>query len=70
MYLFILKPVSRQEPEHKDHQSLITNLLKEGKDLLVVKTFADHKNLSSTEKYRQTGLEELKAAVLNHHPLG
>jgi integrase/recombinase XerD len=51
-------------------QSVIANLLKEGKDLRVVQVFAGHKNPSSTEKYRQTGLEELKAAVLKHHPLG
>jgi len=51
-------------------QSVIANLLKEGKDLRVVQVFAGHKNPSSTEKYRQTGLEELKAAVLKYHPLG
>jgi integrase/recombinase XerD len=51
-------------------QSVIANLLKEGKDLRVAQVFAGHKNPSSTEKYRQTGLEELKAAVLKHHPLG
>lgn len=51
-------------------QSVIANLLKAGKDLRVVQVFAGHKNPSSTEKYRQNGLEELKAAVLKHHPLG
>lgn len=51
-------------------QSVIANLLKAGKDLRVVQVFAGHKNPSSTEKYRQTGLEELKAAVQKHHPLG
>ncbi len=51
-------------------QSVIANLLKEGKDLRVVQVFAGHKKPSSTEKYRQTGLEELKAAILKHHPLG
>ncbi|ELR68979.1 phage integrase family protein [Fulvivirga imtechensis AK7] len=51
-------------------QSVIANLLKEGKDLRVVQVFAGHKNPTSTEKYRQTGLEELKAAVLKYHPLG
>jgi len=50
-------------------QSVITNLLKEGKDLRVVQVFAGHKNPGSTERYRQSGLEELKAAVLRHHPL-
>jgi hypothetical protein len=50
--------------------SVITNLLKQKKDLRVVQVFAGHKKPSSTERYRQTGLEELKAAVLKHHPLG
>ena len=50
-------------------QSVIANLLKEGKDLRVVQVFAGHKNPSSTEKYRQTGLEELRAAIQKHHPL-
>jgi len=50
-------------------QSVIANLLKEGKDLRVVQVFAGHKNPTSTERYRQTGLEELKAAVLKYHPL-
>lgn len=51
-------------------QSVIANHLKEGKDLRVVQAFAGHKKPSATERYRQTGLEELKAAVLKHHPLG
>jgi integrase/recombinase XerD len=50
-------------------QSVIANLLKEGKDLRVVQVFAGHKNPSSTEKYRQTGLEELKSAIQKYHPL-
>jgi integrase/recombinase XerD len=51
-------------------QSVITNLLKQKKDLRVVQVFAGHKKPSSTERYRQTGLEELKAAVMKYHPLG
>ena len=51
-------------------QSVITNLLKEGKDLRVVQVFAGHKKISTTEKYRQNGLEELQAAIKKHHPLG
>jgi integrase/recombinase XerD len=50
-------------------QSVITNLLKQKKDLRVVQVFAGHKKPSSTERYRQTGLEELKAAVMKYHPL-
>lgn len=50
-------------------QSVIANLLKAGKDLRVVQVFAGHKNPSATEQYRQSDLEELKAAVLKNHPL-
>ena len=48
---------------------VIANLLKSGKGLRDVQYFAGHKKISSTEKYRQTGLEELKAAILKYHPL-
>jgi integrase/recombinase XerD len=50
-------------------QSVIANLLKQGHDLRLVQVFAGHKYLGSTEKYRQTGIEELKAAVNKYHPL-
>ncbi len=50
-------------------QSVITNLLKQGKDLRVVQAFAGHKYPSTTEKYRQTNIEELKNEVLKYHPL-
>lgn len=51
-------------------QSVVTNLLRAGNDLRVVQVFAGHKNPSATEKYKQAQLEELKAAVQRHHPLG
>lgn len=50
-------------------QSVIASLLKEGKDLRVVQAFAGHKNLNTTELYRETGLEALKKAVQKYHPL-
>lgn len=50
-------------------QSVIANLLKSGKDLRVVQVFAGHKKASTTEGYRQSGLDELKAALMKHHPL-
>ena len=50
-------------------QSVIANLLKTGKDLRMVQAFAGHKKVSSTERYRQTGLEALKAAIQKYHPL-
>ncbi len=51
-------------------QSVIANLLSEGKDLRAVQAFAGHKKISSTEKYRQTGLKELQEAIDKYHPLG
>ena len=49
-------------------QSVIANLLSDGKDLRVVQVFAGHKKISSTERYRQSGLKELQAAIEKHHP--
>jgi site-specific recombinase XerD len=54
----------------KIRQSVIMHLLKQGHDLRVVQVFAGHRKASSTEQYKQTGLEELKTAVQKHHPLG
>lgn len=51
-------------------QSVIANLLNEGKDLRVVQAFAGHMNISTTEKYRQSGLKELREAIDKYHPLG
>jgi len=50
-------------------QSVITNLLKQGKDLRIVQAFAGHKYPSTTERYKQTQVEELKNQVLKYHPL-
>jgi integrase/recombinase XerD len=50
-------------------QSVIANLLKSGHDLRLVQTFAGHKYPSATERYRQTGIEELKAGIEKYHPL-
>lgn len=50
-------------------QSVIANLLKEGKDLRIVQAFAGHKYPSTTEKYKQSQVEELKSQVLKYHPL-
>ena len=51
-------------------QSVIANLLKSGKDIRAVQVFAGHKSPMTTERYQQTGIEELTAAVLKFHPLG
>jgi integrase/recombinase XerD len=50
-------------------QSVITNLLKQGHDLSVVQSFAGHKYPSTTERYKQSEIETLKAAVNKYHPL-
>jgi len=70
----LFKPFKKYFPGRTLHaktirQSVIANLLKEGKDLRLVQTFAGHKYPSSTEKYRQTGIEQLKAGVEKYHPL-
>lgn len=51
-------------------QSVIANLLKAGKDIRAVQVFAGHKSPMTTERYQQTGIEELTAAVMKFHPLG
>ena len=50
-------------------QSVIANLLKQGKDLRVVQVFAGHKKVSATERYRQNNLEALQQAIQKFHPL-
>lgn len=49
--------------------SVITNLLKAGKDLRIVQVFAGHKYPSATERYKQSGIEELKQVIQKLHPL-
>jgi integrase/recombinase XerD len=51
-------------------QSVIANLLKHGHDLRMVQVFAGHKYPSATERYRQSQIDELKAAVQKYHPFG
>jgi integrase/recombinase XerD len=51
-------------------QSVIANLLKAGKDIRMVQVFAGHKSPMTTERYQQSGIEELTAAVMRYHPLG
>ena len=53
----------------KIRQSVIAHLLKSENDLRLVQQFAGHRNTSSTEAYKQTGLEELKSAIERLHPL-
>jgi len=44
-------------------------LLKEKNDTRIVQEFAGHRRTSSTEAYKQSGLEELKQAINKFHPL-
>jgi site-specific recombinase XerD len=53
----------------KIRQSAIKNLLQKGNDLRIVQVFAGHRRSSSTEAYKQTGLEELKNIIQKYHPL-
>jgi len=50
-------------------QSVICNLLKAKNDLRIVQVFAGHKYPSTTERYKQTHLEELKNELIKFHPL-
>lgn len=58
----------REVTAQKIRQSVIANLLKGGHDLSVVQGFAGHKYPSSTERYRQGSVDDLKAAVNRYHP--
>ncbi len=62
------KPSEKMQPL-KIRQSVIAHLLKSGNDLRVVQVFAGHRKAASTEAYKQTGLEELKALIDTLHPL-
>ena len=62
------KPTEKMIPL-KIRQSVIAHLLKSGNDLRIVQVFAGHKRAAATEEYKQTGLEELKAAIDKLHPL-
>ncbi|QJB35671.1 tyrosine-type recombinase/integrase [Chitinophaga oryzae] len=49
--------------------SVIANLLAQGHDISVVQRFAGHKYPSSTERYKQSQVEVLKAAIEQYHPM-
>jgi integrase/recombinase XerD len=51
-------------------QSVIANLLKQGHDLSLVQGFAGHKYPGTTQRYKQSEIETLKAAVNKYHPMG
>jgi integrase/recombinase XerD len=49
--------------------SVITNLLKAGHELRAVQMFAGHRNISSTEKYKQNQVEILHSIIQRQHPM-
>jgi integrase/recombinase XerD len=49
-------------------QSVLVNLLTQ-QDLRWVQVFAGHKHISSTERYKQTGLDTLATAINKYHPM-
>lgn len=51
-------------------QSVIANKLKQGMDLRLVQHFAGHKYPSTTERYKQSQIDELQQGVNQYHPLG
>lgn len=50
-------------------QSVITNLLKQGKDIRMVQVYIGHKSPDTTEKYKQSHTEELQNLINKHHPV-
>jgi integrase/recombinase XerD len=50
-------------------QSVITNLLKQGKDIRIVQVYIGHKNPDTTEKYKQSNTEELQSMINKYHPI-
>jgi integrase/recombinase XerD len=60
---------SRKVNAQTIRQSVITNLLKQGHDISLIQAFAGHKYPSTTERYKQSEIETLQAAVNKYHPL-
>jgi integrase/recombinase XerD len=50
-------------------QSVIANLLKQGKDVRIVQEYAGHKSPDTTERYKQSRTKELQQAINKYHPL-
>lgn len=50
-------------------QSVIAHKLQAGHDTRIVQAFAGHRQLSTTEGYKQDELERLRAGIVKYHPL-
>jgi integrase/recombinase XerD len=50
-------------------QSVLHHKLRNGHDLRIVQAFAGHRQLSTTEAYQQSELEQLRAGIVKYHPL-
>jgi integrase/recombinase XerD len=50
-------------------QSVIANMLERGIDILEVKLFAGHKNITSTERYIQKDITELRSNLDRYYPI-
>jgi len=50
-------------------QSVIANLLKQGKDVRVVQVYMGYKSPDTIEKYKQSNIEQLQAGIDKSHPL-
>lgn len=70
--LNLMRALRKINPKIKNgkqvRQSVITEWLKE-KDLRTVQYMAGHRYVSSTERYRSYNLQDLEAALTQHHPL-
>jgi integrase/recombinase XerD len=68
----LIQAIRKTNPRVRDakqiRQSVITGWLKE-KELRIVQYMAGHRCVSSTERYRESNLEDLKEALSKHHPL-
>ena len=62
------RPKEKQILPQKIRQSVIKNLLHKN-DIRIVQVFAGHKTSSTTQQYKTTHFEELKAQINQLHPL-
>jgi len=73
-YQYLFTPEGAHSPEktltcQTIRMSVTRNLLKEGKDVRIVQAYMGHKSPGTTEKYKQSHTEELKAEIQKYHPL-